>query len=134
MSETKSEPQLHGPDVYAYEEGRLYLVGSRCPECGAAFYPPQAVCARCGHRGGDRLLLGPEGTIYTWSRVHRSTPEFQTPYVLVYVDFPQDVRVLMPLADGVEPEIGATVELEMQDGPRLEDGKAVPLVHASPLD
>ena len=129
----KSAPEVHGPDVFEYEGGRLCLVGSSCPQCGAAFYPPQAVCARCGHRGGDKLLLGPEGTVYTWSRVHRSTPEFKPPYVLVYVDFPQDVRVLMPLSDAAEPQIGDTVELAMEDGPRVEAGNLVPLVHARPV-
>ncbi|MDA8192762.1 MAG: OB-fold domain-containing protein [Thermaerobacter sp.] len=132
MEQTKDA--VHGPDHYALEGDRVYLVGSRCPECDAAFYPEQAVCARCGHRGSEPLRLGPGGTLYTWTRVHQSTAEFKTPYVLGYMDFSQNVRVLVPLTDGAEPKIGMALELVLAPGPRMgADQTPATLVHARPV-
>ncbi len=124
-----------GPDDYEMDRERLYLVGSQCSACQAVFYPQQQVCARCGSREAEKIRLGPQGTLYTWSRVHQSTPEFQTPYVLTYVDFPQNVRVLVPLVDEVSPVVGMEVELVWAPGPRLmEDGTLVNLIHVRPVN
>ncbi len=137
MAEIMKKRQDKGPDTYEVEGDTLYLVGSQCSECGAAFYPPQVVCARCGSREGESLRLGPQGVVYSWSRVHQSTPEFETPYVLAYVDFPQDVRVLVPLVKGAEPKVGMVVTLGMDQGPRRaadEPGGLAMMVHVRPTD
>lgn len=126
---------MHDPDHYQVDGETVYLIGSQCSECDAVFYPEQAVCARCGHRGSEPLRLGPTGTLYTWTRVHQSTPEFKVPYVLAYVDFSQNVRVLVPLADGIEPQVGMAVELVLAPGPRMgADGTPMTLVHVRSVD
>lgn len=132
MAEQKLETP--GPDQYEVDSGTVYFIGSQCSECHAVFYPEHKVCARCGSRDGERLRIGPLGTLYTWSRVHQSTPEFQTPYVLTYVDFPQNVRVLVPLVEDVVPRIGMEVELVLAPGPRrTETGALMNLVHVAPV-
>ncbi|HUY60534.1 MAG TPA: zinc ribbon domain-containing protein [Candidatus Dormibacteraeota bacterium] len=118
---------------YDVEDQRVRLRASRCRACGAVFHPPRLVCAGCGHRELEPVHLGPVGTAYTFTCVHQSTPDFQTPYVLVYVDFPEAVRVLLPFLGDEPPAIGETVELVLGPGPRLADGVPVTLVHAGPL-
>jgi uncharacterized OB-fold protein len=128
------QEKTNGPDHYEIDGANIYLLGSQCSACGAAFYPEQTVCGRCGHRGSESLRLGPDGILYTWTRVHQSTPEFKTPYVLSYVDFPQNVRVLVPLVDNAEPKIGMAVKLVLAPGPKLShDGQPVELVHVAPV-
>lgn len=107
---------------YEVEDGLVRLHAGRCPGCGAVFCPAGLVCAGCGHRGLDEILLSPRGTIYTFTQVHQSTPEFGTPYSLVYVDFPEEVRVMLPVLEGEIPRIGEAVQIVLAPGPRLVDG------------
>lgn len=103
------------PDVFA-DEGEPRLVGARCLRCGAAFFPRRAVCARCLSSEVEAVPLSPTGTLYTYTVVHQSTPEFPTPYVLAYVDLPEGVRLLAPLV-GVEADqvrIGMPLRLRVE--------------------
>jgi uncharacterized OB-fold protein len=79
-----------------------------CPSCGATFYPPRRVCARCLAEL-EPAELSTKGVVYTYTVVHQAGPGFETPYTLVYVDLPEGVRVLGRLAG--EPRIGMVVEL-----------------------
>lgn len=94
--------------------GAIVLLGSRCEGCGTVYFPPHALCVRCLTAEGLRpITLSRRGTVYTYTVVHQSTPEFPTPYVLAYVDLPEGVRVLSQLTE-VAPEqvrIGMAVEL-----------------------
>ncbi len=96
------------------DDGSVTLLGSRCEGCGTTYFPAMKICVRC--LSPERMLSAPlsrRGTVYTFSVVRQSLPEFPTPYVLAYVDLPEGVRVLSQLAD-VSPEaahIGMEVEL-----------------------
>ena len=46
------------------------LLGSRCRACGEHFFPRRVVCARCLAQESEDVLLGPHGTLYTWTYVH----------------------------------------------------------------
>ncbi|MDA8270111.1 MAG: OB-fold domain-containing protein [Actinomycetota bacterium] len=116
---------------FTTQNGKVRLRASRCPSCGAALYPPREICPSDGTDSLEDILLSSSGTVYTFTVARQSTPEFKTPYVLVYVDFPEDVRVLLPFAGTEPPPIGAEVEIIMGAGPRLEDGMAVSTPHAS---
>ena len=115
---------------YELEDGLVRLRAGRCPECGAVFCPARLVCDGCGHRGLDEILLAPRGTIYTFTQVHQSTPEFATPYYLVYVDFAEQVRVMLPYAGEEVPRIGESVEIVLGRGPRLAEGEPEEGPHA----
>jgi uncharacterized OB-fold protein len=85
-------------------DGAVALVGNVCTGCGSVYFPARQTCARCftaqflePHR------LSRQGEVYTYTVVYQSTPEFETPYVLAYVDFPENVRVLAQVV-GVAPE------------------------------
>lgn len=115
---------------YELEDGLVRLRAGRCPECGAVFCPYGLVCPGCGHRGLDEILLQPGGTIYTYTRVHQSTPQFETPYDLVYVDFLENVRVMLPALGDGPPVIGEQVEIVLARGPHIENGELVDAPHA----
>jgi uncharacterized OB-fold protein len=75
----------------------------------------------------ERVDLSGRGTVYTYTVVRQSTPEFQTPYVLVYVDFPEGVRVLGQLV-GCGPEavrVGMPVEVVFQEVGKDPEGRPV---------
>lgn len=122
---------VRGP--YEAANGLVRLRGGKCPQCGAVFCPARLVCDGCGHRGLEEVLLEPRGTIYTFTEVHQSTPEFRTPYFLVYVDFPENVRVMLPATGEETPRIGAPVEIVLAPGPRLVGGEPEEGPHAHML-
>jgi uncharacterized OB-fold protein len=115
------------PGLLRFEGGRGVLVGGRCRECGATYFPAPEVCARCRGQEVERVDLSGRGTVYTYTVVRQSTPEFQTPYVLVYVDFPEGVRVLGQLV-GCGPEavrVGMPVEVVFQEVGKDPEGRPV---------
>lgn len=115
------------PGVLRFEDGRGVLVGARCRACGAYYFPAPEVCARCQEQSLERVDLTGPGTVYTYTMVWQSTPQFQTPYVLVYVDFPEGVRVLGQLV-GCEPSavrVGMPVEVVFEQVGKDPEGRPV---------
>ena len=97
-------------------EGDGFLVGSRCGNCGAHFFPVRAACSGCLHNGLETVRFSTTATLYTFSVVRQSTPEFEVPYALGYVDLPEGVRVMTQLT-GRAPEdyeIGMAMELVVE--------------------
>jgi len=60
-----SEPIADGLFTWPSDEPRL--IGGRCVQCGAISFPVRAGCARCGATGLESHLLGPRGTLWTWT-------------------------------------------------------------------
>ncbi len=115
------------PGLLRFVDGRGVLVGGRCRGCGAVYFPAPEVCARCQGLDLERVDLSGRGVVYTYTVVRQSTPEFQTPYVLVYVDFPEGVRVLGQLV-GCDPEavrVGMPVEVVFQEVGKDPQGRPV---------
>jgi uncharacterized OB-fold protein len=129
-------PVFLRPELFEVDAaGRAVLVGSRCEACGASFFPRRAVCARCRSARVATVPLGTRGTLYTYTTVHQSTPEFPTPYVLAYVDLPEGVRLLAQLvARPGEVRIGMPVELRVEPVREADDGRSVLGYRAYPVE
>ena len=103
--------------------GSPRLVGTRCSACGAHFFPRRRVCARCLSSATTTVPLSTRGTLYTYTMVHQSTPEFPTPYVLAYADLPEGVRLLAQLvAAPGDARIGMPVEVRVEPVGVTADG------------
>lgn len=100
------------------------LIGSRCPACGAHFFPVRDVCSGCLGQDMERVALSSRGSLYTYTVVRQSVPGFSVPYLLGYVDLPEGVRVLGPLAGLGEDEvhIGMTLGLATRPVGTSEEG------------
>jgi len=97
-------------------DGQGFLIGSRCGNCGAHFFPVREACAGCLHGDLETVRFSTTATLYTFSVVRQSTPQFEVPYALGYVDLPEGVRVLSQLT-GREPEdyeLGMEMELVVE--------------------
>lgn len=108
-------------------QGEGFLLGSRCSECGAHFFPVRQACSGCLHTDLETVRFSTTGTLYTFSVVRQSTPEFEVPYALGYVDLPEGVRVMTQLT-GRDPEdyqIGMEMELVVEPFGVDEDGNAL---------
>lgn len=106
------------------DNGEGFLLGSHCGNCGAHFYPVRVACSGCLHNDLETVRFSTTATLYTFSVVRQSTPEFEVPYALGYVDLPEGVRVMAQLT-GRPPEdyeIGMEMELVVQPFGTDEDG------------
>ena len=101
------------------------LLGSRCQDCGEHFFPRRAVCAKCLSERTADALLGPRGTLYSYTFVHfplfGSTRIEHVGYGVGQIDLAEGPRVQFPLAGRQEDyRVGMTLEAELD--PLREDG------------
>lgn len=110
------------------------LLGSRCRACGEHFFPRRAVCARCLHVGTDPVLLGPAGSLYTWTWVHlplfgskrAADGDGERGHGVGQVDLPEGPRVQAVLSGGPDDfEIGMAMELGLETLRENEAGEEV---------
>jgi uncharacterized OB-fold protein len=112
-------------------EAKPRLLGSRCRACGEHFFPRRVVCARCLAQGCDDVLLGPRGTLWTWTWVH--VPFFGqrkvasgVGYGVGQVDLPEGPRIQAVLS-GAQGDfaIGMPMALELETVRETPEGEAV---------
>ncbi len=128
MTTTLTGESFRPGELEVRSDGTGNLLGSECRSCGAHFFPIRQVCAGCLSQDLETVRFSTEGTLYTYSVVRQSTPAFEVPYALGYVDFPEGVRIMGQIA-GVEfdeIEIGMAMSLSLE--PFGEDAQGHPLI------
>lgn len=108
-------------------DGTGNLLGSKCRTCGAHFFPIRQACAGCLGEDLETIRFSTEGILYTHTIVRQSTPAFEVPYALGYVDFPEGVRIMGQIV-GVEFDaitIGMPMTLVLEPFGKDEDGNAL---------
>ncbi len=113
------------------------LLGSRCEDCGEHFFPRRAVCAKCLSERMADVLLGPRGTLYSYTFVHfplfGSTRVEHIGYGVGQVDLPEGPRVQLPLAGRQEDyRVGLPVEAELEPL-REEGGQEIVIIRFRPV-
>ena len=99
----EAEPRYLAPDLVTRDaDGTPHLVGGRCCACGARSFPKALVCSGCLSEEVESVTLASEGTLYSFAAVHAAPPGWRLPYVLGYVDLPDNVRVLAHIAAAPE--------------------------------
>lgn len=94
----------------ACAEGRL--TAQSCQDCGRHQFPPRALCFGCHSARLVPIEIAPEGSVYSFTVVHRPPNRFfsdAVPYVLALIAFADGVRMMMNVVD-CDPE---TVEIGM---------------------
>lgn len=96
-----------------------------CGDCGEAFFPPRPACPACLSLELSWKEMPARGSLASWTRIRRSTADFETPLLLGLVDLESGLgRLLAPLVDVDETAlaIGMPVRLEIvptESGPAL---------------
>jgi len=82
-----------------------YLVGYRCPACGATYVGEGRIgCSKCTATDPlTEIRLSDRGSLYVYSIVHQSVPGVPVPYVSAIVDLPEGVSVRCNIVD-IEPD------------------------------
>lgn len=86
-----------------------------CDSCEERHFPPAPVCPTCGAEARMAAAAG-TGTLYSFTRQHRTAPGFDEPTVIGIVELADGPRVLMRLdADYDDLELGQEVTVVATD-------------------
>jgi uncharacterized protein len=94
--------QIPMVEYLVLDDGAPHLVANACDACGAVFLDRRNACARCGGRTFSRKALSTEGTLRSFTIVHRAAPNVPVPFVSSLVDLGDGALVKANLV-GVEP-------------------------------
>lgn len=89
-------------DYLELEDGAPYLTANRCDNCGALYFDRRNACAKCSGRSFSKQRLADDGTVRSFTIVHRAAPGVPTPYVSAIVDLSEGGVVKANLLN-VEP-------------------------------
>ncbi len=105
---------LTGPFWEATKQGRLLI--QRCEACGGIQFYPESSCRGCMSIRLEWMDAKGEGTIYSYTVVHRAPKrafEPDVPYIVALVDLTEGCRMLTNIVE-VSPEavrVGMPVEV-----------------------
>lgn len=75
------------PYLKITDDGRPFLRGSRCENCGAVFVGERSTCAACSSLEATcSIELATTGRLYNYTVVHRSYPGVKVPFISAIVD------------------------------------------------
>ncbi len=80
------------------QPNRYNLLGTRCGNCGQAFFPPREICIDC-HRKSigkmENIKMSGNGKVISFSVVHEATDNFKTqiPYVIAIIELDEGTRI-----------------------------------------
>ncbi len=126
MTESAVGVSFRPGELEVRPDGSGNLLGSRCRSCGAHFFPVRQACSGCLSDELETVRFSTEGTLYTYSVVRQSTPAFEVPYALGYVDFPEGVRIMGQISGCELDEIHIGMPMVLSLEPFGEDDEGNP--------
>jgi len=142
MRASKRIPIAEG--LFAETEDGPRLLASRCPSCGAHYFPRSATCNNPDCLGGqtEEIALSRRGKLWSYTiQYYPPPPPFKfeqpfTPYAIGLVELPEGLRVLgMVSTDNPEGlMVGLDVELVLERLYRNEDGDEMMTWKFRPLE
>ncbi len=110
---------------------RYNLGGSKCTNCGTAYFPPRSVCPTCArHRESIGKMvpfqLSGEGEVYSFTTVHEPAEgfEMQVPYVLALVRTVEGPMLTGQIVDLAPEEVRIGLKVRATFRKLREEGKA----------
>lgn len=117
-------------DVTTWPSEPAQLLGSRCDDCGAATFPVEERCPRCGRRSMSELALPRRGTLVAWTTqgfppivpyAGDETGASFVPFGVGLVQLDDIVRVDARLTESDPEKLDFGMEVELQIVPFYTD-------------
>lgn len=93
---------------------RYRLIGSKCMDCGASYYPPRnGSCIKCGG-GLEEVELPRRGKLLSYTVVYQAPELYKhsSPYIVGYIELFDGTRLFAMLTDVDVGEVKVGMELE----------------------
>ena len=110
---------------------RYNLGGSKCTNCGTAYFPPRAVCPTCAHHRESSGKMVPfqlsgDGEVFSFTVVHEAAEgfEMQVPYVLALVKTVEGPMLTGQVVDLAPEEVRIGLKVRATFRKLREEGKA----------
>ncbi len=113
--------------VYRREIPRRFrLEAGKCRKCGKIYFPKRRVCAECGSREFEQVVLDRKGKLLTYTVIHVGPQQFkdETPYAIGIVELKEGVRLLSQITDCDLNKIKTGMPLKIEFRKISEEGKA----------
>lgn len=103
-----------------------FLKGYRCAKCGQLDFPKLSRCPTCWGEQFEMVPLSREGTLYSYADIYIPQPGMEPPYVIGYIDLPEDLRIFATLEGDVN-SFRCDEKVELTVGPirSNQDGKPI---------
>ncbi|MFZ3046670.1 MAG: OB-fold domain-containing protein [Desulfatirhabdiaceae bacterium] len=92
-----------------------FLKGYKCNKCGELDFPKIGQCSKCWGKEFSMVPLSRRGKLYSVSDIYIGQSGMAVPYVIGYVDLPEDIRVFAQM-DGNVGTFRCNDEVEVVSG------------------
>lgn len=92
-----------------------YLKGYRCQKCGQLDFPKLSPCPSCWGTEFEVVPLSRKGKLYSYADIYVGQPGLETPYVIGYIDLPENIRIFAML-EGETESFKCDEEVELTVG------------------
>jgi uncharacterized OB-fold protein len=89
------------------------LVGCKCKQCGQVFFPVREWCLNCSSRELERISLGRNGKLYSFTIVHMPSEHFEPPYAVGWIELAEGIRIFSQIRGWQEHPLAIGMDLEM---------------------
>ena len=96
-------------DLWRKVKSRYMLLGSVCENCGTKYFPPRAVCKKCGRNTKMKeYIFKGTGEIYSFTKIRSPAEGFEemAPYTIALVKLDEG-----PIVEGHIIENGKPIEI-----------------------
>ena len=92
-----------------------YLKGYRCQKCCQLDFPKLSPCPSCWGTEFEVVPLSRKGKLYSYADIYVGQPGLETPYVIGYIDLPENIRIFAML-EGETESFKCDEEVELTVG------------------
>ncbi len=105
---------------------RYLLIGNRCLQCGAKFFPPRQVCGECRSTEFVSFQFCGRGELYSYTTIHQAPAGFetQTPYLVGMIRLDEGPLVEAQLTDANAEHLRVGLRVEMVTRKLRAEGEA----------
>lgn len=117
---------MSAPRTWRENPQRYRREANRCRGCGRVHYPPRLVCAGCGGRDFESVVLPAEVKLVTYTIIRVPPSEFQgqAPYPVGIVEFENGCRTTVQIADCPLERLAIGMPLRLEFRRIQEEGDA----------
>ena len=103
-----------------------FLKGYRCSQCGQLDFPKLNLCPNCWGEEFEMIPLSRGGKLYSYSDIYIGQLGMETPYVIGYIDLPENLRIFSIL-DGEVGSFRCDEDVALTVGPIRMNRDGVPI-------